>query len=409
MKKINGIVAKKDGSYTLATLIKTETGWKLHKSETWDLNKTYKRHFLFHKGIHIGIESHWIQKDSVETDRFVTVQSDGNFIVCTQSFQLQLFNETFDLNLLGIHPDDMFLCTLPIHTLNNPASSFVSIFQEEQFWKIAVILNRRISVTFNFPITATSKLHCCLARIEQYWLTLNTDTPFPDTVYLFNDQKLKPGDRYSVININFSTEDPSILKAMGVAFCAIDPAQPAFSGPTDASKSRKKRAMLYLLSSSLIILSLLCSGSFFFINRSLKSDIAECQQEYDRILTDNKEIRDLIAQGEALAAKLGRIEKLSASVSYWSKFLHHLGLKRPSKLFLDRLGSEPVTSSGNDKKVRIVLSGWADNETTVTDLIKNLNTIDMISEISLSSMERDKKKKDYCRFKIICTVILSKS
>jgi Tfp pilus assembly protein PilN len=406
MKKIHGIIASKDGSYTWATVVNDTSGWQLHNSETWNINKTYKRYFLFHKGIHLGTECHWIKSDYLDSEKYISTGNCSPFVACLQPFQLQLHIDTFQFNLLGTHPDDLYLCTIPLYMQKNPRESFVSVYQEELCWKIAVIIGRKLISVYSFPITQTADLQCCMSRLERYWSTLKSEKEFPNTVYIFGNQELKPGDHYTVIRVDTSIRDLDTLKAAGIAFCTIDPDTPQFTGATEASRSRKQRSFVCFFSAALVILSLLFFGVLFLLNAHNQSRIQICQAEYNRILTDNKEIRELFSQGETLAAKLNRIINLSSNVTCWSRFLHQLGQQKPPRLFFERLGSEPVPG---EKKVKIALSGWADNESTVTELIKNLNSSKLLSQISLSSMERDSKQKDYCRFKILCILTLSKS
>ncbi len=406
MKKIHGIIASKDGSYTRATLVNDTSGWQLKNSETWNINKAYKRYFLFHNGIHLGTECHWIKADYLDSEKYISTKNTTPFVACLQPFQLQLHIDSFQYNLLGTHPDDLYLCTIPLYMQKNPKESFISIYQEELCWKIAVVIERKLVSIFSFPIIQTASLQCCMSRLERFWLTLKSEKDFPNTVYIFDDQKLEPGNHYTVLRVTTSIKDHSTLKAAGIAFCAIDNSTPRFTEATEASKFRKQRSMIYFFSAALVILSLLSFGTLFLLNSHNQSRIQACQSEYNRILTDNKEIRDLFSQGEVLAAKLDRIINLSSNVTCWSRFLHQLGLQKPPRLFFERLGSEPIQGEG---KVKIALSGWADNESTVTELIKKLNSSKLLSQISLSSMERDSKQKDYCRFKILCILKLSKS
>lgn len=406
MIKLHGIVAAKDGSYTRATIVKGNSGWQLLNSETWNINKAYKRHLLFHNGIHLGTECHWVLAKSLESEKYITTENSGNFCACLQPFQLQLHIDAFEFNLLGVHPDDLYLCTIPLYMQSRQLDSFVSVFQEELCWKIAVIINKKLSAVFSFPITPADQLHYYMARVEKYWSSLKTEYDFPDTVCLFNDQKLEPGNHYSIHHVKTSIKDHNVLKAAGIAFCTMDNSQPFFTGATAASQSRNRRTLIYIVSAALTILSLLSFGSLFLTGLHCQSRIQECQSEYNRILTDNKDIRDLLSQGDFLAAKLNRIVNLSSNVTCWSYFLQELGQKRPQRLFFERLGSEPVKGK---PKVKIVLSGWADNESTVTELIKNLNSSKLLSQISLSSIERDSKQKNYCRFKILCILTLSKN
>lgn len=406
MKKIHGIIASKDGSYTRATIVNDTSGWQLHDSETWNINKAYKRHFLFHKGIHLGTECHWIKADYLDSEKYISTEKSGPFVACLLPFQLQLHIDSFQYNLLGTHPDDLYLCTIPLYLQKNPSESFAAIYQEELCWKIAIVIERKLVSVFSFPITGTVNLQCCMSRLERYWSTLKSGKDFPNTVYIFDDQKLVPGDHYNVLRVKTSIKDHNALKAAGIAFCSIDTNAPRFTGATEASKSRIQRSMIYFFSAALVILSILSFGTLLLLNTQNQSRILVCRSEYNRILTNNKEIRDLFSQGETLAAKLNRIINHSSNVTCWSHFLHQLGQQKPPRLFFERLGSEPVPG---EKKVKIALSGWADNESTVTELIKNLNSSKLLSQISLSSMERDSKQKNYCRFKILCILTLSKS
>lgn len=409
MKTLHGIIAAKDGSYTRATIVKNATGWQLKQSEVWDVDQvSYRRHMLFHNGVHLGLESHWIRRKSFELEKYATVKSNDLFTPCVQPFQLQLLEDFFEFNLLGIHPDDVFLCTLPLNLQKTPRTSFLAIYQEELCWKIGLIHESNLIAVFSFIRTDTTLLHTCMSRLERYWSTIETDVKFPEDVYIFNDQNLFAGEQYTIHRIQTPSTDCQVIKAMGVAFCALNRDIPAFTGASKASRSRKHRTALYIFSAALVVFSLITFGTVHLLNVQYKSRINQYQLEYKRILTENKEIRDLLTQGETLAAKLKRIQTLSSQVSNWSQFLHELGLKRPPGLFFERLGSEPL-NSGTDRRVRLVMSGWADNETTVTNLIKRLNSSPSISQITLSSMERDNKQKDYCRFKIICTLKLSKN
>lgn len=406
MTKIHGIIASRDGSYTRATLVKSVSGWQLHSSESWNINKSYKRFFLFHKGIHLGTECHWVKAEYVESSKYISSENSGSFVACLQPFHLQLHIDSFQYNLLGTHPDDSYLYTIPLYMQKSPRESFVSVFQEELCWKIALVIEKKLITVFSFPRTTSSSLKSCMSRVEKYWSTLKGGQNFPDSVFVFNDQNLQPDDRYTLFRVETSISDHNVLKAAGIALCAIDNNSPRFTEATDASRSRKKRSMVYVFSAALFVLSLLSFGSLFLLNIHNQSRTKACQAEYNRILTDNREIRDLLSQGELLAAKLDRIINLSSNVTCWSRFLHILGQQKPSRLFFERLGSEPIPG---ERKVKIALSGWADNESTVTELIKNLNSSKLLSRISLSSMERDSKQKDYCRFKILCILTLSKS
>jgi Tfp pilus assembly protein PilN len=75
-------------------------------------------------------------------------------------------------------------------------------------------------------------------------------------------------------------------------------------------------------------------------------------------------------------------------------------MQRPEGLYFEMLGSEPV--KGPPGFVRIAVSGWARSEKLVADFIEHLQKDNSISNISLSSLEKNEKKTNLCDFKIIC-------
>lgn len=403
MKKLTGIIPSPDGSYVRATLGECGSGWKFlgSKKLNWDQRYTgiFKSSNTF-----LGVKCNWVRIMPAEQDGFSTAKSDFGFLTCIQSFDLDIHKESLENNLLGIFPDDAFLCTLPIYMGDSPLQSFLSVFSDNGKDKIAVIINKKLASVFTVPDSYPVNLF--LKRVKHYWQNV-FDSDLPKTVYLFNEQKIDIDDDFSIKYLSLSVSDPSIMKAMGVAFGGLNNTIPLLSGPTESSKFRKFRAATFAVCATLIMIIVLTGGLFLFLNHHYDTKADEYEKEYRSILANNSEIREIINEGEKLSNKLLRINKISSSPTSWGRFLHLLGSIRPNKLYFEKLGSEPLPDTNNN--IRVALAGWAESEIIVTDLIKKLNASDLITHTSLSSIERDEKQHNLCRFKIICILKLLSS
>jgi hypothetical protein len=243
-----------------------------------------------------------------------------------------------------------------------------------------------------------------LERIRRYWNEKAVKVDFPSVVYTINNQDIHPGEQFSVKNIQVPTSETAEIKAFGVALCSLDQVVPSLQGPASASKYRYIRTAVYALSACLVLCGLLITGYIYYDIFSTKKALHDCEIEYKNILNNNNEIRTLTARGESLAKKILRIQKFAATPTHWNRFLELVGSIRPETLHFDRFASEQL--SENNNVVKIALTGWADTETTVTDFIQKLNKPDFVSNVSLSTLERD-NKLNKIRFKILCSVTLS--
>jgi Tfp pilus assembly protein PilN len=86
----------------------------------------------------------------------------------------------------------------------------------------------------------------------------------------------------------------------------------------------------------------------------------------------------------------------------WAQFLQLLGADKPGGLYFDMLGTD---AGGKAGVVRIALSGWADNESRVTDLIGVLQKSRLCSGVSLSSIDKS-DASDVFLFRILCSLHL---
>ncbi|HLV30810.1 MAG TPA: PilN domain-containing protein [Chitinispirillaceae bacterium] len=400
MKKMRGMVPSHDGSYIQATAGQSASGWKFLGCKTLAWNQRYAGVFKS-SGTHLGVCCNWVRTMPSEQEGFAFAKSDAGFFACTQSFGLEIHKEILQNNLLGIYPDDVFMCTLPLYMGTDRSESFLSVFSENNINKTALIIDKKLASVFIVPESYPVNLF--LKRIKYYWQNVS-GSDLPETVYLFNDQNFDIDNSFSIRNILLPVNEPSEIKAMGLAFCGMYNTIPQISGPTEASRFRRFRAASLGVCALLIIIIALTGGFFLLLNNRHEIKADEYEKEYRSILANDSEIRGIISDGEKLSNKLLRISKISSSPTTWGRFLYLLGSIRPDKLYFEKLGSEPLSDT-NDK-IRVALAGWAESEIIVTDLIKKLNSSDLITHTSLSSMERDEKQQNLCRFRIICMLKL---
>ena len=406
MKKIHGIVATHEGMYVRAILGRTAAGWKLLHSDRWETHNKYKTLSLLNSGVHLGVESHWVRELPNEGKSYYHAKG-AHCTACSPSLHVDLHIESLENNLLGVYPDDLFLHTLPMHFQKNTPASFIAVFKDVTCWKIGITIDGSFVNVFCFPLSDVTQLQTYLYRIEQYCSDSGFEGKVPHLVYCFGEMIHDPDEYFTFKQIELPSNDKAVIKAAGVAFSAIGSGIPAFSGPTEASGFRKHRSVAYVSSALLVTIVTLLITLLFILNKNSASKLSMYEAEYRNILVNNTEIRDLLSSGENLAKKLLRIQNVALNPTRWSQLLHLLGKDRPEKLYFDRIGSEPV--SGQKNRIKIALTGWAETETVVTDLIKKLNGSDYITHVTLSTLERDEKQKEFCRFKIICTMILSKN
>ncbi|HEX2956802.1 MAG TPA: PilN domain-containing protein [Chitinispirillaceae bacterium] len=404
MNTFHGITAVSDGTYVYVSAVKTKSGWKLTKKSRWQIGDLLRNSLLFTKYLNLGIECKWIRTLSEDSTHLVTSLESSSLSPCIHQSQLTLHMQLLDKNLNQCYPDDAYLCTIPLH-LSTPSSpdSFITIFKDDNLLKIGIICNKKLSAVFSLPALMFGQLSGYLERIRRYWKE-KTNAVFPSHVFILNNQDIHPGEQFSLRSIQIPASDPAEIKAFGVALCSLDKVVPSLYGPAKAGRYRFIRTAVYAFSAILVLCGLISSGYVYYDQYKSKQSLHSCEIEYKNILNNNNEIRTLSASGESLAKKIIRIQKFGATPTYWNRFLELIGSVRPKTLYFERFASEQLTENSN--AVKIALAGWADSETTVTDFIQKLNKPDYVSNVSLSTLERD-NKLNKVRFKVICSVTLS--
>jgi hypothetical protein len=405
MNAFHGIAATSEGTYVHVTAVKTKTGWKMTGKSRWQIGDLLRNSLLFTKYINLGIECKWIRTLPEDFTHLVTSSESVLLSPCIHQSHLTFHTQHLEKNLNQCYPDDAFLCSIPLYVSTKTSSdSFITIFKDDSLLKIGIICNRKLSAVFTLPSLMFGQLSGYLERIRRYWSKIAGTVDFPSVVYTINNQDIHPGEQFSLKTVQIPSTDTAEIKAFGVALCSLDRVVPALQGSVSASRYRFIRTAVYAFSACLVLSGLIATSYIYYDIITKKQALHNCEIEYKNILNNNNEIRTLTATGESLARKILRIEKFAATPTYWNRFLELIGSIRPKSLYFDRFASEQRSENSNDLK--IALTGWAETETTVTDFIQKLNKPDFVSNVSLSTLERD-KKLNKIRFKILCSVTLS--
>jgi hypothetical protein len=400
MLKLYGIVPAPDGTFVQTTLIKEQTCWKVSQVKRWGIQDTFKNLLLMNRNVFLGVETHWLHKQIPENVNISTAASlNSDFIACTQSVHYELYRDELANNICGIFPDDAYLCAVPLYMIASPVDDFVSIVQEEQFYKIAIVIKRQLKVVFSVNASDSYQLKGYFNRIRRFWKNQDASTPFPEITVAININDIVSDGIRDVKTILLEEKDTQVLKAAGIALCGLEPIAPAYSGPTEACKFKSIRAALYGVSALLIAAAVMVFVVYGSLNVFYLFKVNKCKAEYTNIISHNNEISDLLKVGGVLADKVSRIESVGAQQTSWAKLLQFIGNEHPQSLYIEKLGSEPMK---NNADMKIVLMGWAVNESLVTELLKKMNSLSIIKNTTLANLERDDKNNNLCKFKILC-------
>ncbi len=399
MQKLYGIIPANDGTFVQISLVQEQKKWTVSQVKRWELQNTLRNILLLNKGVRLGVESKWLHKDVPDYIELQTAQAHiGDFRACTASAQFKIFSDALVNNLLGVYPDDAYLCTIPLYIAQSADTSFISISKEGDIYKVAIIIEQKLVVVFSTPVSDSRQLKGFLARVRLYWQNLNLTEQFPKVIYLLNVKDINLEDLGEIRTIAFLENDIPAIKAAGIAFCD-EKAVPGFKGRTEASRLRNIRAFAYISSATIVLTAIVLFAITGILNVYYMYKIDKCKNEYNNIINQNKDIRDLLKTGSNLAEKLSRIESPGSYESNWARLLHLIGSERPQGLFVDKLGSEPMK---NISEIKIAIMGWSLKEIAVTEMLKKLNGSPLITDVTLANLERDEKDKNIYKFKILC-------
>lgn len=391
-----------NGEYVLAVAGHGSRGIRIVKTSKWDIHDHVKNTLLLGSSVNLGLECHWVPKYSPEFHPSIKAETESIFTPRVHEAQSESFIQPVEQNLGGIYPSDAYLCTLPLHFIKHHENSFLSVAAEEFCFKIGVVINCRLLVVFSIP--KTTDLRSFIARLERYWLLRCKETQFPNKIYLLNDFSSFSNLKEVSEQLNLCKKfDIAEIKAIGLAFCS-NSSVPCFAGASEKSRLRHLRAVAYFTSLALLLCCCILLFGIIGMRYYYSSRIEKCENQYRELLTNNKEFRELLNSGSQLSKKLLRMENFSSSRTQWSRFLHELGSQKIQGLYYEQLGCDIEDSKG---VIRIALTGWAESEKVVTEMIKRMNTSGMFKNIQLTSLDKDDVQKERCRFKLICSLNFS--
>lgn len=400
MQKLIGIIPTDDGTFVQVTLTEDQKSWKVSQVKNREIQDNIANILLFNSGVLLGVQSHWLHQNSPDYLDFHTASASvDDFYACTKSAHYQLFCETLNDNLLGVYPDDAYLCTIPLFTTESPVESFVSLAKEGNIYKVGIVIESQLIVAFSLPSCDSRQMRGYLLRIKRYWNNLQTGIKFPEIIYALDVKDFNVDIIGDIRHVSFQPHDINIVKAAGVALCGLKKTVPRFSGETNASHFKEFRAFTYITSAVIVLAAIFAFAVTGIMNIHYSYKIEKCKVVYNNIIDQNKEIRDLLKTGGNLAEKLARVYSVGSKQSTWAKLLHLLGSDRPQGLFIDKLGSDPIQKG---TKVKIALAGWSQKETAVTEMLKKLNASLLVTNVTLANLERDAKNKNIYTFKILC-------
>ena len=401
MKRLYGISIGEDSSFVCVSINCHRDGWRIGTVRRWKCTALLPSFMLLSRPVSLASNCHWVREFPPGQPDKITASIDNSFTACTSRPEYEHFSNFLRNNILSTVPDDALLATLPLALAPSAPVSFMSIFNGPHTIKIGVISDGVLITALSCKADSPEELEGVIERVRFYFQSHFPESPFPETRYLLNKLDF---DFPSARLLPCGSDNPDILLAMGAALTQVTAAVPQFGGATPQSAFRPFRSFVLAISGLLVVVALAVAGYLILDSLKYRQMVGAAKTSYHNLLNNNIDIRQLIAAGDDLAGKVLILNKRLSEPTTWGPFLHLLGSKRPPGLFLARIGSEP--SGASPAEVRVALAGWCENETIATDFIKILNKSPLLSEVTLSSMERVGKERTICRFKIVCHLSL---
>ena len=409
MQTTHGIVPTDDGQYLMVSLQAPKTGAPRIAVKRWNCHDRIRTMLLLHRGIVCGVSSFWKSPKSQAPENTLAAEKAGTFFTALALPEQPPTSIWKHWRAIASHWSPTthfsarFLFTLEI----SRSHSFISVFPLPSHYKIGLVINRELVAVFDMAPCTPEALEAHVGRISRYWARTFPPLPFPEHMYaLGNETGLKTGQfslhHLNIIAGNYECKTYDEIRALGVALARTTSVGNVPEFPLSSAKSavRLPRTLFYAASVLIVIIALLLTGASLIANKLTESKINAYASQFQSTISNNKEIKDLLAENGVLAKEILQFRDKSSGQTNWALFLHALGTQRPEGLYFEMLGSEPV--KGSSGSARIAVSGWARSEKLVADFIARLQKDDRISNISLSSLEKNEKKTNLCDFKIVC-------
>ena len=412
-RKAFGIIPNENGRYVMVSL------WGESKQSRiairrWNIGDKLQSLRLLHRGVHCGIPSFWKSAAShTATDILSADSPDSAFTPWADRMTASFHIESLSDNLLALVPEDVYLSTVPLFCGDAALHSFISVHilagdhDRLAYLKIGIIINTTLIAVYALAPGNETALESHLARIQRYFARAFPRIAFPNYVYMFDGGHAFSSDHFIFHSLevkigNRTVREADELRALGCALAQRMGGAPVFSGPACGGAIRRFRAAAWTASAALVLITALAICAPAIMNFFLGKKIQIYELRSRSVIMSDPRIKAAITRNQTLGTSIIRLSAKAGDQTQWGFFLQSLGALRPEGLYFEKLGSEAAGASFN--AVRIAIAGSAQNETMVTDLISQLQKTGIISNISLTSMEKNKDKPTICDFKIICTL-----
>jgi Tfp pilus assembly protein PilN len=413
---VYGIVPSENGRYVMVSLRQGKPDRARLSVRRWRIGDKLASFRLMRRGVYCGVRSFWKTEVAIADDIILVAGEHEGLTSWTDRLASAEHMEAFSDNLLGVVPEDSYLCTVPLFCGAPSLHSFISVHHlptgedRQAFFKIGVIRDKVLLAVFTLAPGTMDALEFHLERIRRFIARHRRQFDFPDQVYVMGASETLSFRQFQCRPLSVGIGNRLVtsgdeLKALGCALARSTGSVPFFSGPSKASSFRHFRATLWIAAGAILLATALGALVPVFTNMALSRELHSCETRYRSLIINDPDIQTALKRNDSLAASIVRMNGESGRRTIWGRFLQALGAERPAGLFYEKLGSESVGPGSN--AVRIAISGISQGETMVTDLISRLQKTGFISNVTLTFMEKDKTKPNLCDFKILCTLIIT--
>jgi len=402
-KTLAGAVHTRDGLIVYAKLKMERGRWTADAVDSWPASNTLKTTLRLSGGAVLGLCAQWRRHISNSAPELPAAERNADINPCMRLDNFEFVLETLSGNITSLAAEDSFLLTLPLAFCVNPPESFLSVYSENGVVTFGVVIAKRLEAVFSFPCGNALCAEASAGRIRRYWKYVLKRDDFPQKGFILPDgiqNSHYDGLDMEPLALPKKLNGGGALKAAGAAL-AVRYAAPAFELPPQYG-FRKYRSVLLKASAVLFCLTLITAFASAGLNAHAGAKLANSEKIYYSRLNENKTLQELSKTANELSGEIFSIEGAYTRSADWGNLLLRLSEAKPDGLFLERLGSDYV--QGAENNLRIALSGWSQTETAITEFISGLHSSEHISNVSLSSMERDAKHKNIYRFKILCAI-----
>lgn len=394
-----------NGSYAHARVRRGRHGWRV-SCGTWRpgfLNTV----LLLARSVYVGLPSRWRQGVVGRAEEAVGTGEEEHPIPRVDRADLDTNVELFRGNLAGVLPTDCYLASVPRALDPELPSCFLAICARDGVSEVGVVSSEHVRAVFRLGGDSTGEIAGHVERVIRFAARAAGFGLEPACVVLLQGQGEDPEVSLPVRCLDpralCPSTDHGCLEAVGVALAACsDDTSGWYRTDTEESETRWFRAAMLLLAAGLVSAALLVAGVSLGYRSAGSRELAARTAAYERILSENADIAAVSEENSSLAGQILGLESTLMRQSRWVTLLEFLSSAKPKTLHFSSLGSDEV--SEGSARVRLGLAGWAVRQEDVTGFIGTLQKTPFLSDISLSSLERQNSRR--VAFRITCSLRL---